>query len=286
MRMSSAARRAGLAAVAILAIAVATALVGTPATAARRAEAPRHAIPAPSLTAPHSVIEGARFAVTAKIPAPSRARTVTLQFHTKGQYDYESITAWTKVTAAAVNGRRRIAFHVRADSSREVWLRAVVTYRGAGTVRSVAARVNYQHWFPLSAFANYYRSGTSTGVLSFQMDGASWNGWYVYGSSGESRYTLGGGCNRLRATVGVVDDSSDGATGRVTLATIAPGGAATVIYVSPDLAAGQTVAIDRALSYPYRFSFSGQDTTPAVPEGTQPHAHPAVGDPEFLCHFS
>ncbi|WP_460787289.1 hypothetical protein [Nocardioides maradonensis] len=176
-------------------------------------------------------------------------------------------------------------FHLLADTAREVWFRVVASYRGSGSLRSTGVRVNYRHWYPLSAFSSYYHAGSAVDYVGFQMAGQSWNGWYVLSTSGESRYTLGSGCNRLRATIGVLDNSSDGATARVTLATIAPGGAATTIYTSPDLAAGQTATVDQSLANPYRFSISGQDTTPPVAEGTQPVAHSAVGDPEFLCHF-
>jgi hypothetical protein len=176
-------------------------------------------------------------------------------------------------------------FHVRADEAREAWFRAVVAYRGAtrpGT--SAAARVNYQHWFPLSALSRYYGVG-ATDFDSFQMAGRAWRGWYVYGVAGESRYTLEGACVRLRATIGVLDSSSDGATAAVALATIAPGGATTPLYASPELAAGQTRVINLVLAKPYRIAISGQDTTPPVTDGSpQPRAYAAVGDPEFLCH--
>jgi len=273
--------------VALATIAASIALLGTPSVAARSTYDAQRAVASPSISAPKTVIEGTRFAVTTRIPSAARARTVTLQFHNKGQYDYQSITVWTKTAAAAVNGRSKITFHVRADASRETWFRVVVSYRHAASTHSTAARVNYQHWYPLKSFSSYYHAGSAVDYVGFQMAGQSWNGWYVLSTTGESRYTLGSGCNRIRATIGVLDSSSDGATATVTLATIAPGGAATTIYTSPNLAAGQTTTIDRALAYPYRFSISGQDTTPAAPQGTtQPVAHAAVGDPEFLCHFS
>jgi hypothetical protein len=181
----------------------------------------------PSIKAPKVVVEGARFAVTVAVPSARRATTVQLQFHDKHDYDFESTLSWTKKAAARVNGRAQVVFHVRADEAREAWFRAVVAYRGAtrpGT--SAAARVNYQHWFPLSALSRYYGVG-ATDFDSFQMAGRAWRGWYVYGVAGESRYTLEGACVRLRATIGVLDSSSDGATAAVALATIAPGGATT-----------------------------------------------------------
>lgn len=271
---------------AVLTISAVLAISAAPSVAAPGAFEVARTITAPTVTAPTSAVEGTRFAVTARIPAAARARTVTLQFHDKGQYDYQSINTWTKKAVAPVNGRSKVTFHLRADTARETWFRAVVTYRGAASTRSTSARVNYRHWFQLSDFSSYYHAGSAVDFVGFQMAGQSWNGWYVQATTGETRYTLGSACNRLRATIGVLDSSDDGATAEVTLATIAPGGAATAIYTSPNLAAGQTVSIDRALANPYRFSISGQDTTPAAVGGSQPVAHASVGDPEFLCHFN
>lgn len=216
------------------------------------------------------------------------ATTIVLQFHDRHDDDYQSKLTWTKKASARVQDRGRVVFHVRADEAHEAWFRAVIAYKGTThKAISTARRVNYEHWFPLSSFGRYYDAGDAIDMLSFQMAGRAWNGWYAYGAAGESRYTLGSACLRLRATLGVTDSSSDGATGKITLASIAPGGAATTLYTSPKLVAGTTVSINRALARPYRFSIIGQDTTPAVTDGSpQPRAYAAVGDPEFLCHFN
>jgi len=257
-----------------------------------RADVPRHgaagSTATPSISAPTTAVEGTAFAVTVRVPRPRTATTIVLQFHDWHNDEYDSTLKWTKKTSARVQGRGTVVFHVRADDAREAWFRAVIAY--TGTTRratSVARRVNYQHWFPLSSFSRYYDAGDAIDLESFQMAGRAWNGWFADGSAGESRYTLGSACVRIRATIGVTDSSSDGATGKITLATIAPGGTATTFYTSPTLVAGKTVSINRVLASPYRFSIIGQDTTPAVTDGSpQPRAYPAVGDPEFLCHFN
>jgi hypothetical protein len=246
----------------------------------------RQSVTAPTVAGPKTAVEGTRFALGARVPAATRARTVTLQFKNRKDYDFESTTSWTKLLSTKVRGRSRITLHVLADDAREAWFRVVVTYVDHSVRRSTATRVNYLHWFPLSSFSSYYRAGSAIDVLSFEMAGRSWRGWFSNGTSGESRYTLGRACIRLRATFGLVDSSSDGATGKVTLATIEPGGSATTLYASPSLVAGKTTSINRALARPYRFSIVGQDTTPpAAPGATQPIARAAVGDPQFLCHF-
>lgn len=262
-------------------LALPTAAEGAAPSASRPA-----AVSRPTITAPHTAIEGAHFLVTVRIPAPSRASKVILQFRDRRDYDYQSTQAWTTKLAKKVKGHGKVVFRIVADEAHEAWFRAAVSYRGSRpAARSTTARVNYQHWFPLSSFGRYYYSGSSDDFMSFQMAGRSWRGWYTLGV-GEARYTLGNGCVRLRATAGLTDDSSDGATGRLTLSTIDPGGAAAVLYASPELTAGRTVAIDRGLAHPYRFAISGQDTTPqAADRSAQPRAYAALGDPEFLCHF-
>lgn len=253
---------------------------GAPPSASRAAS-----INKPTLTAPRTAIEGAHFLVTVQVAAPSRASRVILQFRDRRNYDYQSTQTWTAKLSKNAKGHRKVAFRIAADEAREAWFRAVVSYRGGGTARSAAARVDYQHWLPLSSFSRYYYSGSSVDFMSFQMAGRSWRGWYTLGV-GEARYTLGSGCVRLRAAAGLTDDSGDGATGRLTLSTIDPGGGATLLYASPELTAGRTVAIDRRLAHPYRFSVSGRDTTPeAADRSAQARAYAALGDPEFLCHF-
>ena len=273
--------------IALVAVALAVALPA-PALAGTSHQAAKKALARPSIKAPAVAIEGARFAVTVSVPTSRQATTIQLQFHDQHDYDYQSTLAWTNKATMRVKGRRQVTFHLHADQAHEAWFRGVVTYRGANRpAASSAVRVNYQHWFPLSAFDRYYSAGSAIDLLSFSMAGSAWNGWYANGSAGESRYTLGGGCVRFRGAVGVTDSSSDGATGVVTLATIAPGGTSTPLYTSPDLVAGQTVRVDLPLAKPYRFSIAGQDTTPAVTDGSrQPRAYAALGDPEFLCHFN
>jgi hypothetical protein len=242
----------------------------------------------PSLKAPAVVIEGARFAVAVSVPTPRRATRVQLQFRDQHDYDFQSTLTWTNKATMRTKGRSQVVFHLRADQAHQAWFRAVVSYRGSTrSVTSAGVRVNYQHWFPLSSFSRYYSAGSSVDWMSFAMAGSAWNGWYANGPAGEARYTLGSGCVRMRAAAGVTDASSDGATALITLATIAPGGAVTTLYNSPDLIAGQTVSIDLTLAKPYRFSITGQDTTPAVTdESPQPRAFAALGDAQFLCHFN
>ena len=239
------------------------------------------------IEAPSIAIEGARFAITVSIPQPRRATRVQLQFRDQHDYDFQSTSSWTSKTAKRTKGRQQVVFHVRADQANQAWFRAVVSYRGTSRSSvSAAARVNYQHWFPLSGFDRYYSAGSLIDWMSFSMAGRAWRGWYSNGVGGEARYTLGGGCVRIRATVGVTDSLSDGASATIALATIGPGGSASALYASPHLAAGQTHSIDLALSKPFRLSISGQDVTPSVTDDApQPRAFAALGDPEFLCHF-
>jgi hypothetical protein len=242
----------------------------------------------PSLKAPAVVIEGSRFAVAVSIPTPRRATRVQLQFHDQHDYDFQSTLTWTNKATILTKGRRQVVFYLHADQAHQAWFRAVVAYRGSTpSATSAGVRVNYQHWFPLSSFSSYYSAGSPIDWMSFSMAGTAWKGWYASGPAAESRYTLGSGCVRVRAATGVTDASSDGATARTTLATIAPGGAITTFYTSPDLIAGKTVNINLPLANPYRFSISGQDTTPTVTDGSpQPRAFAALGDPQLLCHFN
>lgn len=181
MLSPSSSRRPHRLAAAVGAITAMTTLALPTAAQGSAPSAPRAAsVNKPTITAPHTAIEGAHFLVTVRIPSPARASKVTLQFHDRHDYDFQSTQTWATKLAKKVKGHRKVVFRIVADEAHEAWFRAAVTYRGSRpAARSTAARVNYEHWFPLSSFGRYYYSGSSDDFMSFQMAGRSWRGWYT-----------------------------------------------------------------------------------------------------------
>jgi hypothetical protein len=240
-----------------------------------------------TLRAPGSAIEGDRFSVSVRISSPKKAKRVEFQRLTK---DILAGTKWTKLRSLPVRRHATRSISVLADGDPSARIRAVVTY--TGTKKKAVSRpltVNYWHWTPLARLARYASSGyvVDSEYVSFNMNGRSWKGWYDGGGSAESRYTLGRNCTRFKGYVGLTDRSADGSQGAVTLSVITSDSAMQTVWRSPALTAGSVVPVDIALASPYRFAIAGQNTgTPVDDRGTVPAAYPAVGDAQFLCHFS
>jgi hypothetical protein len=239
------------------------------------------------VSAPASAIEGERFTVKARIATPRKAKKVEFQAFST---DLWGNATWRTLRTLRVRKHATRSMSVLADDSSALKVRAVVTYTGAKK-KSVSKPVviKYWHWTPLGRFQHYASSGfaVDSGYISFAMNGRSWKGWYAGSSSAETRYTLGRNCTRFKGYVGLTDDSADGASGRITLSVVTPQNSLQTIYTSPTLRPGSTVALDVRVAAPYRFAIAGQNTSAPIDDrGTLPNARPAIGDAEFLCHFS
>lgn len=231
-----------------------------------------------TVSAPAQAIEGERFAVTARIVSPKKAKTVQFQILTRDIFQNRT---WAKLRTMKVARKKWRSSSVLADDSATMTIRAVVTYKGVKKkVVSRPVTVRVWHWYDLTRFNPYASSGASISnpYISFSMNGATWKGWYSRGG-GESRFTLGRNCTRFKAHLGLRDDSADGASGTIALSAIDPSNSLSTLYKSPPLSAGAVVAVDLPLASPYRFAITGQSLTPEL-ETTL-----AVGGASLLCHI-
>ena len=196
------------------------------------------------------------------------------------EYYGDPTPVWTIARTSKVRGAAEQTYRALADTSSTQQYRAVVTYADGQRATSHRITVRLWHWIDLASYTAYYRVGAVYDVLSFAMNGDTWKGWYVHNGMGESRYTLGRNCTAFRGTVGVGDFTDDGGTAQITLLT----DETNIVYTSPTLVPGQVTQVELALDKPYRFSIQGRDTTPA--DGIARDVYPAIGAPQFLCHFS
>ena len=232
-----------------------------------------------TISAPRDVTEGDRYTVTAKVSAASKARTI--QWQSLQPY-YTGELVWTALRTNKIRGAAAQTYKALADTSSTQQYRAVVTYADGQSVTSHRTTVRLWHWIDLGSYTAYYRVGVvfDSPYVSFAMNGDTWEGWYVHNGMGESRYTLGRNCTAFRGTIGVGDFTDDGGTAQITLLT----DETNIVYTSPTLVPGQVTQVQLDLDKPYRFSIQGRDTTPE--DGITRDVYPAIGAPQFLCHFS
>ncbi|MBA8804773.1 hypothetical protein FB382_003064 [Nocardioides ginsengisegetis] len=188
--------------------------------------------------------------------------------------------AWTVVRSGTANGSRTKNFRVVATDEDQELYRAVVAYRGLGSVRSTVAQVQVWRWIPLADFPKYYSAGSVlTQYTSVSINGTMYPGWTTYGDtpSWETRHTPGRNCKAFRGELGVQDGSDDGSSATIELLTDETSSA----YVSGPLTPGMVEHVEIPLDLPYRFTILARSTSP---DGI--HVYPGIGAPEFLCSYA
>lgn len=257
-----------------LVLAVSVAIGGLAEASAPQGESLR-AASSLSISGPKQAVEGDRIKLAVLIAAPRTAKSVQLQTLNDDIYGNPK---WESIKRSAAQGKRKHTFTVTATELNVQRFRALVVQRQGKPVISRPISVKVWRWIDLSSFDSYYDTpGTiESEYLSFPMSGHQYKGWHTGGSYGawESRYTLGRHCTRLRAVLGVTDDSSDGSSGQVRLmADEEP------VFESNSLIPGAVQVANLPLASPYRLTIIATDTSTA----DETAAFPAIGTPQFLC---
>ncbi|CUR56635.1 exported hypothetical protein [metagenome] len=140
----------------------------------------------------------------------------------------------------------------------------------AGTSREL--RLEVWRWEPLVHRVVGAHGGIEVG--SVQIGGQAFPDSIVTtvaGEAGHATYVLGGSCRTLRATYGLADTSSDGASGRIAI--LDPGGGLSLVFLETG-----TIERDRVTDLTGTIRVRLEMLTTSTPAG-----YAAIGMPEVLC---
>lgn len=233
-----------------------------------------------TLHADRNVTEGHRFAVTIRLTSPRQVGRVRIF---EQQTDVLGNTSWALAKSLHPRGYGTVKVRLTAMQGSTERTRAVASYTSGTNVRSNSARTLVWSWTPLTLFGAYYKTpGVGVDFMSYAINGTEYPaGWDAYGTypSWETRHTLGHHCRAFRGTLGLTDDSADGAS--ATIAFSADG--TEPLFTSSTLTPGMDQPVRFTFDRIYRLWIHFTNTSPDATTTDDIATLPAIGDGELLC---